>query len=53
MPLWLRQKIQILLWEVGFIFNNKIRDILVEIGGPQNFVADSEYSFDIGRLDVV
>lgn len=52
MPLWLR-KIQILLREGGLIFNNKIRDILVEIGRLQNFVADSEYLFDIGRLDAV
>jgi len=36
-----------LLREVGFISNNKIRDILVETGRLQNFVADSGYPFDI------
>ena len=33
--------------------HNNIRDTIVEIGRLQNFVADSEYPFDIGRLDAV
>jgi len=33
--------------------HNKIRDTLVEIGRLQNFIAEPEYPFDIGRLDAV
>jgi len=33
--------------------HDKIRDTLVEIGRLQNFVAEAEYQFDIGRLDAV
>lgn len=33
--------------------HNKTKDTLVEIGSLQGFLAESEYSFDIGKLDVV
>jgi len=33
--------------------HDKLKEILVEIGRLQKFIAEPEYSFDIGRLDVV
>jgi predicted RNA-binding protein len=33
--------------------HEKIKEILVEIGSIQGYLAESEYNFDIGKLDVV
>jgi len=33
--------------------HDEVRDALVEIGKLQNFIAESEYQFEIGKLDVV
>lgn len=36
-----------------FPSHNDVKEALVEIGKLQNFIAESEYQFDIGKLDVV
>jgi len=39
--------------KVTHLSHNMSRDTLVEVGRLQNFIAESEYPLDIGRLDVV
>jgi len=39
--------------EEGFPSHNEVKEALVEIGKLQNFIAESEYQFEIGKLDVV
>lgn len=37
----------------GFPSHDDVKEVLVEIGRLQNFIAESEYQFELGKLDVV
>ena len=39
--------------QVGFPTHGEVKKTLVEIGRLQKFIAEQEYPFDLGRLDVV
>jgi len=39
--------------EKAFPSHDDVKEALVEIGKLQNFIAESEYQFELGRLDVV
>ncbi len=39
--------------EKAFLSHDDVKKALVEIGKLQNLIAESEYQFDLGRLDVV
>jgi len=39
--------------EEGFPSHDDVKEVLVEIGRLQNFIAESEYQFELGKLDVV
>jgi len=39
--------------EKGFPSHDDVKDMLVEVGRLQNLIAESEYQFELGRLDVV